>query len=178
LGAHKAYGPGITAASLGQVRFELARTAHLIVLRVDAAGDFEPFLPQADQPTERAAGVHTIEAPLQELVTARPTETDPRPVLDPVVRSPAPLVRAGRTSFPPAAGSSDSSDDAVSHYWLVIVADSAISLHDVLAGLEAFSTRTFQNVEASVRALPRELVGKRTRNWAAYYAVVQPVEVR
>lgn len=174
LGSSKAYGPGVTGASISQVWFELTRAAHVIVLRVDPSGAIEAFTPQGSgPPTERAPGTYTVEAPPPERVMEAPAR-DPVRLLDPVVRTPDALARGGRSVFPPAAGSSDSADAATTHYWLVIAADGATSVEELQAALEVMRARAFRTVEAAVRALPRAVITKRARTWAASYALVNP----
>jgi hypothetical protein len=174
LGSSKAYGPGVIGASIGQVWFELTRPAHVIVLRVDPNGSIEAFAPQGSgPPSERTPGVYTVEAPPPERRIEAARQPDPVRLLDPTVRSSDALARGGRSVFPPAAGSNDSADAATTHYWLVIAADSATSIEELQAALEVMRARAFTSVEAAVRALPRGVITKRARSWAASYALVQ-----
>src|SRR5437870_4914349 len=98
LGAADVYGPGIMSVSIHEVRFELARPAHVIVLRVGADGTIEPVFPQRDDAaTRQDVGWHYVEAPEPE--SGAPTAR----ILDPVLRSPDALVRAAHEAPPPAS---------------------------------------------------------------------------
>jgi hypothetical protein len=171
LGSDKAFGPGIVAASAQRVRFAITRPAHLIVLRIHPDGSIEPLLPQRPHdPTDRAAGEHVVEAP-----PPTPTTLEDAPTMPPErVLSRGALERAGQRVQPPAAGPDDSEPSPASYWWLVMVSDTPTSLEELRSGLESFQTRTFTSVEASVRAMPRQLVANRKRTWAAYYSPVEP----
>ena len=168
LGSHKAYGPGIVAASTGVVRFDLVHDAHVVVLRVHPDGGIEPLLPQRpDEPTHRPAGSHAVHAPPVQAAAA----AGARP-LEPVL-SPEALARAGTRARPPAAGA-DPEPTPTSYWWLVMVSDAPTGLDELLRDLEAFRARTFTTVEAEVRALPRALMAQGGRSWAAYFTYVEP----
>jgi hypothetical protein len=165
LGAAHAYGPGIVGVSSQQVVFHLTRAAHVIVLRVDAAGDIEPIFPVwSDQLTEYPAGAHSIEGPPLD------TATQPSKMIDPVLRSPAAVARAGRRAPPPGADL-EPRDVAPAATWLLIVSDVPTSASELRARLEALH-HGYVSVRREVEALPRDLLAQRTRVWAAYYAAV------
>ena len=165
LGAAEAYGPGILGVSSTEVVFELKRAAHVIVLRVDRDGSIEPIFPvRSDQPTEYPAGAHSI--------TGAPLDTlPPAPgVRDPVLRSAAAAARAGRRAPPPGADLEPREVPPLA-VWLVIVSDVPTSATELRTRLESLH-REYVSVRREVEVLPRDLLGKRTRAWAAYYAAV------
>jgi hypothetical protein len=160
LGAVDTYGPGIVSASPRDVRFKLARPAHVIVLRVERDGSIEPVFPvRGDDVTQQGVGQHFVEAPEPERVAPATR------LLDPVLRSPDALVRAGRLAPPPASPIVDST----ARYWLVIASDVATSADELRARLEAMR-REYRGVQAEVEALARGLTAGRATTWAAYYA--------
>jgi hypothetical protein len=165
LGDARRFGPGIVLATIPEVRFELTRPAHIIVLRVDPAGGIEPVFPtDSGAFTERAPGVHVMAAPAPE----PPSST--AHLADPVVRSPDALARGGRRVRPPAAGSDDFEATVVA-YWLVIVGDTTTTAAEVRSLLKA-SGLTFGSLQEQLRALPKILMGGRARQWGAWYAPV------
>jgi hypothetical protein len=164
LGARDAYGPGIVGATSQQLQFELTRPAHVIVLRVDVDGTIEPVFPQAeDSVTQKAASRHVVAA----AEFARAPEQAARPT-DPVIRSADALAREGRRARPSAAGGEDQPLAAATAYWLLIVSDVATSAAEVQARLEA-TNREFPTMQAELDGLTRALMGRRTRQWAAFY---------
>ncbi len=163
LGAADAYGPGIVSASRHDLRFRLARPAHIIVLRVEHDGSIVPVFPaRSDDVTQQGVGQHFVEAP------------EPDPVapatrfLEPVLRSPDALVRAGRPAPPPASPLVDST----ARYWLVVASDVATSASELRARLEAMR-REYRSVQAELEALARGLTAGRATTWAAYYAAAE-----
>jgi hypothetical protein len=164
LGDARQFGPGIVLATIPEVRFELTRPAHIIVLRVDPAGGIEPvFPPDTGAFTERAPGVHAIAA-------AAPEPPASARLADPVMRSPDALARGGRAVRPPAAGSDDFEPTVVA-YWLVIVSDTLTTAAGVRA-LLGEARLDFGSLQEELRALPKILVGGRARRWGAWYAPV------
>ena len=160
LGAVDAYGPGIVSASPRDVRFRLARPAHVIVLRVEHDGSIEPVFPlRGDDVTQQGVGQHFVEA-------AEPERVAPAArLLEPVLRSPDALVRAGRPAPPPASPIVDSTGC----YWLVVASDVATSAGELRTRLEAMR-REYRSVPAELEALARGLTAGRATTWAAYYA--------
>jgi hypothetical protein len=161
LGAADAFGPGITAVSAGGVQFQLARPAHVIVLRVGQDGSIEPIVPRAGEPTQYDIGLHGVAGPPLD-------EARASPVREPVLRSAEALARTGRRAPPPGA---DLGDSVITPhaFWLVVVSDVATSASEVRARLQAMKL-DFSSVKAELEALPKALVGKRAGSWAAYYA--------
>jgi hypothetical protein len=167
LGDAGAYGPGIIGVSAQEVAFELTRAAHVIVLRVDRDGAIEPIFPVgSDQRTEYPAGAHSIAGPPLEA----PAQSSQ--IIDPVLRSPAAAARAG-TRAPPPGADLEPHAVAAAATWLVIVSDVPTGASDLRARLEVLH-HEYVSVRREVEALPRGLLAKRTREWAAYYAVVPP----
>ncbi len=160
LGAVETYGPGIVSASPRDVRFRLARPAHIIVLRVTRDGSIEPVFPvRGDEVTQQGVGQHFVEAPDSESIAPATR------LLDPVLRSPEALVRAARPAPPPASPIVDST----ARYWLVIASDVATSAGELRARLESMR-REYRSVQAELEALARALTAGRATTWAAYYA--------
>jgi hypothetical protein len=170
LGTRDLYGPGIVTASSYQLQFELARPAHVIVLRVDPDGSIQPVFPAPeDQQTEKPSGRHALEA-----LPAAPAErtTEATGSLDPVLRTAQGVARQGTQVRPSAVG-----DEPVSikpkAYWLLIVSDVATSADDLQSRLETMQ-RDFPSITAELEGLARELTKRRTRKWTAYYTPVSP----
>ena len=143
------------------MRFELAQPAHVIVLRVEPDGTIEPVFPlRNDEPTQQQVGWHYMEAP--EAESGAPTAR----ILDPVLRSPDALVRAGHPAPPPASPIVDSTAPT---YWLVVASDVPTSASQVHSLLQS-TGREYRSVKAELEALPRALLEGRATTWAAYYA--------
>ncbi len=160
LGAADAYGPGIVSVSPSEVRFELAQPAHVIVLRIEQDGTIDRIFPQRDdEPTQQQVGWHYMEAP-------EPEVGAPPRILEPVLRSPDDLVRAGRRAPPPASPIVDSMAPT---YWLVVASDVPTSASQVQSLLRS-ARREYRSVKVELEALPRTLVVGRATTWAAYYA--------
>jgi hypothetical protein len=104
-------------------------------------------------------GQHYVEA-------AEPATVNPATrLLDPVLRSPDALVRAGRAAPAPESARVDST----THYWLLVTSDVQTSASELRTRLEAMR-RTYPSVQAELEALARGLVATRATLWAAYYA--------
>lgn len=169
LGDYKDYGRGIVGASLQQLRFELGRGGHLIVLRVHPDGGVEPLhLEAVAPPADSVAVSRTVVAP----DVAMAGDGGERE-LDPVLSRQS-LERAGRQVRPPAAGLEEDEPSAAAYWWLLVVSDVPTTTDELATALAAFANRTFSSVQAEVRALPRDLVATRARHWAAYFTAVEP----
>jgi hypothetical protein len=164
VGSAKAFGPGILYANARELRFELSRSAEVIVLQLDPTGGISPMFPTDSEPGLRPAGVHVLAAPLPDEVTSSEELR-----LTPRMQTAQELARAGRSVRPPAAALPDTA--AVVAYWLVIVSDAPTTGPEVRAQLESMPLE-YNSVEAELRALPAALVGKRTKNWGAFYTTV------
>lgn len=163
LGAARTYGPGIIHASLGELRFELSRPAEVIVLQVDPVGGITPMFPVDTEPSVRPSGVHVLLAPAPQASAGEELRLAPR------LQTAADLARAGRSVRPPAAGMPDTA--SIVAYWLVIVSDVPTTGRDLRAQLEEMKLE-YGSVEAELKALPPALVGKRTKNWGAFFMPV------
>ncbi len=164
LGAARSFGPGILQASTLELRFELIRPAHVIVLQLDPSGGITPLFPLDSTASLREAGVHALTAPPPVVASAREVR-----VTQPVLQTAAELARAGRQARPPAVDIPDTA--AAVAYWLLIVSDAPTSGAELRAELESMRLN-FRSVDEELRALPKTLVARRTKDWGAYYAPV------
>lgn len=164
LGAARSYGPGILQATYAELRFELTRDAHVIVLQVDPSGGITPVFPADSEPGLRPSGVHIL-AGANPVVPA----AEEARITDPVLRSAAELARAGRAVRPPAVAMDDTA--SIVAYWLVIVSDVPTSGWEVRAQLVSMPLN-YRSVEDELRALPAALVGQRAKGWGDRKSVV------
>jgi hypothetical protein len=164
LGAARSFGPGILSASPVELRFELIRPAHVIVLQLDPGGGITPLFPLDTTTSLRDAGVHALTAPPPVVAAARDARVTP-----PVLQTATELARAGRQARPPAVDIPDTA--AAVAYWLLIVSDAPTSGAELRAELESMRLN-FRSVDEELRALPKTLVARRTKDWGAYYAPV------
>jgi hypothetical protein len=171
LGSRDAYGPGIVEATSRQLRLELTRPAHVIVLRVDPDGSIQLVSPESGEgAVERPAGQQIVEMPPASRVEAAPEAPH---VTDPVLRTADALAREGRRARPSATGSEEQAVAPATAYWLLIVSDVPTSAADVEARLESMN-REFPTMKAELEGLTRALIGRRTRQWAAFYTPARP----
>ena len=163
LGNARSFGRGIVQAALGEMRFELSRTAEVIVLQIDAAGGITPIFPIDSMPGARPSGVHVVTASAP--VAVRGGE---EPRLDAVMQTAAEVARSGRAVRPPAVSMGE---DKIVAYWLLVVSDVPTTAREVRAQLESM-TLEFGSVEEELKALPGVLIADRTKQWGAFYSPV------
>jgi len=168
LGSRNAYGPGIVTSESRRLEIELTRPAHIIVLKVDPDGSIQPVFPApGEQVTERPAGRQEI-ALLAQSGPARPSADVPHAAA-PVMRSAQQLAREGQPARPRATGDDVPEAAPITGYWLLIASDVATSAEELQERLETM-TLQFPSIKAELEALPRALVARRTKVWAAFYA--------
>ena len=165
LGAARSFGPGIVEATYAELKFELTREAHVIVLQVDPNGGITPMFPVDSGPGLRPSGVHVLTAPAPVALTGNEARIN-----DPVLQTAAELARSGRAVRPPAVSVGEEAPIVV--YWLVIVSDIPTSAQEVRTQLETMALN-YRSVDDELRALPGALVGQRGKGWGAYFTGVQ-----
>jgi len=169
LGRRGAYGAGIMLAASRQLTFELADSAHVVVLRVEPDGSIEPVLPALSHTAAPlAGGRYTVDAaPAGALATSGSVEK-PR---EPVMRSAQGVAREGVAVFKRATG--DDPEPPPMAYWLLIVSDAGLTADEVQARLERMP-RNFPTIQVEIEKLAQELTRGRTRRWTALYTAVDP----
>lgn len=173
LGQRTTYGPGIVAAGVRRVEFELTRSAHVIVLLVDPDGGIQPVFPASgEHTTERAAGRQVVELKAETGAAQAGAREVPH-AAPPVMRTAQQLASEGERARPSATGDDEPRATLVIPYWLVITSDVATTAEEVQTKLESM-TLQFSSQKAELEALARGLMARRTKAWAASYAPAGP----
>jgi hypothetical protein len=162
VGSPRDFGPGILQATPGRLAYQLMKSAHVIVLQLDAQGAITPVYPVDTAGSFVDVGVHV-------LTTAVDSQPDTEsPVTQRRLASAQELARTGQAVRPPAVAMEDRPPVG---YWLLILSDSPTTMAELRRQLEAL-TLDFRSVDDELRSLPKMLVGGRSKTWGAYYAAV------